>query len=144
MGSKQRVKKGVYPIYLWPFLGFTISVISALFGIGGGPLTVPTLYILLNIPLKKAIGTSAANGFFITITGALAYIFLGYTKQIDQPNMIGYIYIPAFLICGISGLFFAPIGARLAHQVSEKKLSRIFGIGIICLGLTVIFLRFYP
>lgn len=143
--SSRRERRNKKPLELSSYslagLGFLISSISAIFGIGGGPITVPVLYYLVGLPLKKAIGTSAANGFFITFFGALSYLILG-LGQADHPNMLGYIYLPAFFVTSITSLFFAPLGARLAHKLEEKNLKKAFGIGLILLGIIVLISSF--
>ena len=53
-------------------VGFTVGIVSALAGIGGGVFTIPMMYNFLKMPLKLAIGTSSAAVVitaFFSITG---------------------------------------------------------------------------
>jgi len=70
-----------------------IGVISAIVSIGGGSLTVPYL-THRKVPIKQAIGTSAALGLPISLAGTLGYIYNGPGMLwLDQiPLTLGYIY----------------------------------------------------
>lgn len=75
--------------------GSGIGVASAIFGIGGGSLTVPYLNHY-GVVMQKAVGTSAACGLPIAIAGALGFMFFGMAEQVNVPNSIGYVHIYAF------------------------------------------------
>ena len=80
--------------------GGVIGTISSLMGIGGGSLTVPFL-LWCNVPMKQAVGTSAACGLPIAIAGVAGFIIAG-LNNVDLPEWsLGYVYLPA-LICIIS------------------------------------------
>lgn len=55
--------------------GSVIGVASAIFGIGGGSLTVPYLN-RYGVVMQKAVGTSAACGLPIAVAGALGFMLL--------------------------------------------------------------------
>lgn len=57
-------------------VGSLIGIVSALVSIGGGSLTVPYL-VWQNVDLKRAIATSAAIGFPLSIAGTVGYIVNG-------------------------------------------------------------------
>ena len=114
-----------------------IAFFAALLGIGGGIFTVPLLSAL-SFSEEKAIGTSAAAGLFITTFGALSFLFLG-VGQIELPEVLGYIYLPAFFLVGITSFFAAPFGANLTYQLPEKKLQKIFAIFLFAAGILMLF-----
>jgi uncharacterized protein len=106
-------------------VGLGIGGISALVAIGGGALTVPFL-TWCNVPVRNAIGTSAAVGFPIAVAGTLGYIVNGWGAQGTPPFTAGYIYLPALvLVAGVS-VTLAPLGARLAQRLPVPLLKRIF------------------
>ena len=70
--------------------GSGIGAISALVSIGGGSLTVPYLS-WQNVDLKKAIGTSAAIGFPISIAGTLGYVINGWENTSVENFTFGYV-----------------------------------------------------
>jgi uncharacterized protein len=113
--------------------GNIIGLVSSLVGIGGGTLSVPFM-IWFNLPVHHAIGTSAAIGFPIAVSGAIGYIING----IGQPNLpsysIGYLYGPAILGIVSTSIFTAPLGVKLAHSLPVDKLKRIFSVLLLVLG----------
>jgi len=75
--------------------GSFIGGVSSLVAIGGGLLTVPFLSTC-NIRLQHAIGTAAAVGFPIAITGSIGYIANGIVQsQVLPEYSLGYVYLPA-------------------------------------------------
>ncbi len=114
--------------------GAGIGVISALVAIGGGTLTVPFL-VWCNVSLPVAIGTSAAIGFPIAISGALGYILNGW-NQINLPDYtLGYVYWPAVIAMACMSFFTAPLGAKLAHRLPIPQLKKLFAL--LLLGLSI-------
>ncbi|WP_296404308.1 sulfite exporter TauE/SafE family protein [Psychrobacter sp.] len=113
--------------------GGVIGIASAIFGIGGGSLTVPYL-TRYGVVMQKAVGTSAACGLPIAIAGALGFMFFGMQKQIDVPNTIGFIHIYAFLGISVMSFFTAKLGAKVAHILSPARLKRCFAILLTVVG----------
>ncbi len=117
--------------------GLTIAFISNILGIGGGVITVPTL-LYHHIPERRAIGTSAATGFVITFFGALFYLYFG-LGEVAAPHTIGFIYLPAFIVIGITSSISAVYGAFLTQKLSPPLLRRLFGVVLILVGLVMFF-----
>ena len=107
--------------------GGGIGTISSLVSIGGGSLTAPFL-IWQNIDGKKAIGTSAALGFPLSITGTLCYMMINGVDNINIDTMtFGYVYIPAVLFISMASFFTAKIGAHTTQKVPASILKKILG-----------------
>jgi len=106
---------------------------SAIFGIGGGAMTVPYLH-WHNIPMQQAVGTSAACGFPIALMGASANIAEGWQLTELPPQSIGFVYLPALAGIVITSIPFARVGAKLAHQVSGDMLKRCFSVLLLVVG----------
>jgi uncharacterized membrane protein YfcA len=113
--------------------GTVIGVVSALVSIGGGSLTVPYLS-WHNIDIKKAIGTSAAVGFPLSIAGTLGYIINGWNSNADE-LFVGFIYLPAVVLISVVSFVCAPLGASMAHRLPVALLKKIFALLLI--GLSV-------
>ena len=113
--------------------GGVIGIASAIFGIGGGSLTVPYL-TRYNVVMQKAVGTSAACGLPIAIAGALGFMFFGMQQQVDVPNTIGFVHIYAFLGISIMSFFTAKLGAKVAHILSPELLKKCFAILLTVVG----------
>ncbi|MDR1007132.1 MAG: sulfite exporter TauE/SafE family protein [Campylobacteraceae bacterium] len=107
--------------------GGGIGTISALVSIGGGSLTVPFL-IWQNVDGKKAIGTSAALGFPLSIAGAIGYMLITGIDNINFGNWtFGYVYLPAVFFISIASFFTAKLGARCTQKLPIPILKKILG-----------------
>lgn len=123
------------------FVGSSIGSLSALVCIGGGMLSVPYL-LWNNIDIKKAIGTSAAMGFPISIGATAGYLVNGWHNTSFDDLILGYIHLPAVAIISIASFLMAPFGAKLAHKLPVQTLRKIFGIlvSILCIKMLILFL----
>ncbi len=113
--------------------GGVIGIASAIFGIGGGSLTVPYL-TRYGVVMQKAVGTSAACGLPIAIAGALGFMFFGMQQQVNVPNTIGFVHIYAFLGISIMSFFTAKLGAKVAHILSPELLKKCFALLLTVVG----------
>lgn len=116
-----------------------IGAFSALVSIGGGSLTVPYLN-WRNIDIKKAIGTSAALGFPIAISGSIGYLVNGLSAETHLPHSLGFVYLPAVMLITVPSYFTTSLGARLAHHMPVKILKQIFGLLLIVLSIKMLLL----
>ena len=116
--------------------GFVIGILSSILGIGGGIITVPLL-TFYGRPLKNSISTSAVIGFFIAIIGALSFIYLGLHQEISKQSF-GYVYLPAFMIIGLTAMLTAPLGARYAYSTSTPLLKRLYGLLLLLTGISML------
>jgi len=114
--------------------GGVIGIASAIFGIGGGSLTVPYL-TRYNVVMQKAVGTSAACGLPIAIAGALGFMFFGMQQQVDVPNTVGFVHIYAFLGIASMSFFTAKLGAKVAHILSPEILKKCFSVLLFVVGI---------
>lgn len=118
--------------------GGGIGVASAIFGIGGGSLTVP--YLNKNgVVMQKAVATSAACGLPIAIAGALGFMFFGLQEHVEIKNAVGYVHIYAFLGISIMSFITAKMGARVAHALSPAMLKKCFAGLLTTVGLYFIY-----
>ena len=118
--------------------GGGIGIASAIFGIGGGSLTVPFLN-RHGVVMQKAVATSAACGLPIAVAGTIGFMWFGAREQINVPNTIGYVHIYAFL--GISTMSFitAKFGAKVAHRLSAAMLKKCFAGLLVVVGCYFIY-----
>ncbi|WP_372987224.1 sulfite exporter TauE/SafE family protein [Marinobacter sp.] len=115
-------------------VGGGVGWASAIFGIGGGTLTVPYLS-WCNVRMQNTVATSAAIGLPIALAGAIGNIWTGWGHA-DLPEFsLGFIYLPALLGIILTSVFFARIGANLAHKLNAKVLKRIFAMMLLVVGL---------
>lgn len=118
--------------------GALIGKFASIVGIGGGTLTTPYL-VWNNISMHQAIATSTAVSLPVALAGTIGYILAGFSAENLPAYTTGYIYWPAFLGIIASSIFFAPVGAKLAHRLNAKPLKRIFGIFLLGLAIKMLF-----
>ncbi|MFN3581229.1 MAG: sulfite exporter TauE/SafE family protein, partial [Pseudomonas sp.] len=115
--------------------GGVIGWASAIFGIGGGSLTVPFL-VWRSVPMQQAVATSSACGLPIAIAGAASFIWTGMAAQSPLPEWsLGYVYLPAMVGIAATSMLFAGFGARLAHRLSQQLLKRLFALLLLGVGI---------
>jgi uncharacterized membrane protein YfcA len=116
---------------------FVVGYISALMGTGGGSLSVPTL-AAFGATMHKAVGTGAAIGVAIAISGTIGFIISGWGEGGLPPLSLGYVNIVAWVIVGVMAAIAAPIGVALAHRLKQKTLKYVFATFLTLVGLQMI------
>lgn len=114
--------------------GGIIGGVSALFGIGGGMLSVPWLS-RCGASMTQAVGTSAACGLPIALFGAATFIVVGWNHPLLPPGATGFVMWPAFLGIVLASVPFARLGARLAHKLPARVLRLAFATLLAVVGL---------
>jgi len=117
--------------------GSAIGAVSALVSIGGGALTVPYL-TWQNVEIKKAIGTSAAIGFPISIAGTVGYLVNGWGNTLTGEYVFGFVYLPAALLISATSFFTAPYGAKLSHKLPVATLKKVFALLLVLLSIKML------
>ena len=117
--------------------GGVIGVVSSWVGIGGGTLSVPFM-LWHNVPLHRAIATSAAIGFPIAFAGAAGYVLGGWTASGLPAGSLGFVYLPALAGIVLGSVLTAPLGARTAHRLPVRPLKRVFALLLFTLALRMV------
>jgi uncharacterized membrane protein YfcA len=117
--------------------GTLIGTFSALFGVGGGVLSVPWL-AKNGASLARAIGTSAACGLPIAAVGAATFMVTGQGQSTLPAYSTGYLYWPAFVGIALFSVPCARLGVRLAHHLSPRLLKRLFALLMLLVGFKFI------
>ena len=117
-------------------LGILAGCISGLAGIGGGNIVVPIL-TYYNRPIHRAIATASTLGIPIALAGTIGYFLAAQSKPLVIPdaNIMGYVYIPAFVLISLGTFVAAPIGVKVAHRADPKKLRKVFSILLLIVGI---------
>lgn len=115
-----------------------IGGFSAMMGIGGGTFTVPIL-TLFNYPIRKAVGTAAAIGLIIAIPGTIGFLIAGLDTAKLPPGNIGYVNILGFLVIFPMAALFAPVGAKIAHQINGSLLKKAFAFFLFLTSLRMFY-----
>ena len=107
--------------------GVVIGFISIPLGIGGGSLMVPFMRTF-GYDIRKSIGTAAAVGFLIAISGTITMIIGGkIINNINTPFSVGYINLLGFAVFVPVTMIMARLGAKAVYKINKKLLSKIFG-----------------
>ncbi|MDB9983255.1 sulfite exporter TauE/SafE family protein [Candidatus Pelagibacter sp.] len=107
--------------------GIVIGFISIPLGIGGGSLMVPFMRTF-GYDIRKSIGTAAAVGFLIAISGTITMIIGGkIIDNINTPFSVGYINLLGFAVFVPVTMIMARLGAKAVYKINKKLLSKIFG-----------------
>lgn len=110
--------------------GSFIGFFSTFMGIGGGVFN-NTFMTLFGRPIHQAVATSSGVGVLISIPGMIGYIWAGWGGLNLPPFSIGYVNVLMVLIIIPVTLMVAPVGVRLAHALSKRKLEVGFGLFLI-------------
>ena len=115
--------------------GVVIGFISVPLGIGGGSLMVPFMRCF-GYDIRKSIGTAAAIGFLISVSGATTMIIGGeIINNVKTPFSIGYVNLLGFLVFVPVTMAMARIGAKMVYRIDKKLLSKIFGTFLLIVSI---------
>jgi uncharacterized membrane protein YfcA len=115
-----------FKIFQKVFLGLISGFISAPMGIGGAVMNVPILKFF-GYSINRAIGSAAAIGFLVSITGSVGFLLTANLKGINIPLSLGFVNIPAILIFVPITIVMARVGAKTVHKIEKKLITKLFG-----------------
>ncbi len=121
-------------IYSAPTL---IGLISAMIGIGGGSLSVPTM-TAFGEPIHRAVGTAALFGLLIAIPGTIGYMVTGYGNPLLPAGSLGYVNFLGLALIAPTTVLAAPFGARLAHAMNKRHLTLLFGSFLLIVAIRML------
>ena len=101
------------------FIGLGVGVLSAMFGVGGGILFVPTLTLILGLTQIHATATSLLAVLPTSIVGAW------------RQHHYGNVSWKAAAVMGVASIGAVIGGAQIAHDVPEHILRRLFACLIV-------------
>jgi len=106
--------------------GAAVGALTGFLGVGGGFLIVPTLVMLVGLPMQQAVGTSLVIIMMNSAAGVIGH--LG-EATLDVRMVV------VFVIAGLLGTY---IGARLTHWLKPEQLRQAFALFVI--GLAAVLL----
>jgi uncharacterized membrane protein YfcA len=114
--------------------GAGVGLVSALMGIGGG--AVSTLILTLhNVPIHRAVSTSAGIGVLIAVPGTLGYMAAGWGRPGLPADAVGFVSLATFALTIPTSILTTRCGVALAHRLSRRRLELAFGLflALVCL-----------
>ena len=119
--------------------GVLIGFISVPLGIGGGSLMVPFMRTF-GYDIRKSIGTAAAVGFLIALSGTITMITGGkLIDNVNSPFSFGYINLLGFIVFVPVTMVMARFGAKAVYKINKRILSKIFGTFLIIVSIRSFF-----
>lgn len=119
-------------------LPVAIGGFSTMMGIGGGTLTVPIL-TLLSRPIHLAVGTGALFGLLISVPGTLGFVVTGWANPLCPPASLGYVNLLGLAVIAPATVLAAPYGAKVAHSLTGRRLSILFGCFLAIVSLRMFY-----
>lgn len=123
---------------LVPLIPTAIGCFSSMMGIGGGTFSVMTL-TLFNEPIHRAVGTAALFGLVISLPATIGFMATGWGDPRLPAGNLGYVSLLGFALIAPTTVLTAPIGAKIAHSLSQKRLSLLFGIFLLIVSLRLFY-----
>ena len=119
--------------------GVIIGFISVPLGIGGGSLMVPFMRTF-GYDIRKSIGTAAAVGFLIAVSGTLTMSTGGeIINNVTSPFSLGYVNLLGLIVFVPVTMIMARAGAKAVYKIDKKILSKIFGTFLIIVSIRSFF-----
>ena len=99
---------------------------------------------LFNEPIHRAVGTAALFGLVISLPGTIGFILTGLDDPRLPPGSLGYVNLLGLAAIAPTTVLMAPLGARIAHAFSAKKLSILFGLFLVIVSLRLFYRALLP
>ena len=106
--------------------GIVIGIATGLLGAGGGFLLIPTLVLLVKLPMKEAVGTS----LFIIALNSL----IGFTGDLGHFQM-DWIFLFKVTSIAVAGIY---LGTFLGKKISGERLKKGFGWFVLIMGIYIL------
>lgn len=105
-----------------------MGILASFTGLGGGFIVVPLL-IFMGYSASKAVGTSFATIFIISISALLAH------------NKLNHVDFKLGILLGLGGIIGAQVGSRLVEHVSQAAFNKIFAVILVGLAVRMFFAK---
>jgi uncharacterized protein len=115
------------------FYGGFVGLVSTLMSIGGG-VFITGLMTFYGHPIQRAVATSSAFGPIIAIPGALGFVWAGWAAAGRPAGSLGYVSLLGALVIIPTSVLAAPLGVRMAHGISRRKLELAFATFLVLVG----------
>ena len=118
--------------------GGFVGLVSTLMSIGGG-IFITALMTLYGQPMQRAVATSSAFGPIIAVPGTLGFVWAGWQAAGLPPGSLGYVSVLGALVISPTSVLAAPVGVRIAHGISRRKLELAFATFLVVVALRFLF-----
>ncbi len=116
---------GLYISLIPPLMvGFSVGILAAIMGVGGGFLMVPAMIYILGMPTKVVVGTSLFQTIFVTAFTTFMHALTNHSVDM---------LLALMLILG--GVIGAQVGARLAGRLKAEQLRVLLALLVLSVSL---------
>lgn len=136
--DNRTISKDIPAGVMTPLIPSGIGGLSSMMGIGGGTLSVPLL-TLMSKPIHAAVGTSAVFGLAISLPATAIYMVSGWGADNLPAASLGFVNVIGFMFISPTTILGAPIGVRIAHWLTGRHLSLLFGLFLLIVAIRMIF-----
>ncbi len=109
-------------------IGFSVGLLTAIMGVGGGFIMVPAMIYLLHMPTSIVVGTSLFQIVFVTALVTLLHAVS--TKTVD---------VVLSLLLVIGAVIGAQLGARFGVRLRGEQLRALLGMLVLAVALRLAF-----
>lgn len=110
--------------------GGFVGVQSGLLGVAGSAFSVPFL-TYRGVAMHTAVVVSVAIAMTVSVLGSATFMLTGLHEAGLPHWSTGYVYWPAWIGLSAGGVFVAPLGAKLSHRISARKLKVCFAMFLV-------------
>jgi uncharacterized membrane protein YfcA len=107
-------------------VGIAVGLLGGLLANAGGFVLVPLYLGVLRIPMKRALGSSLAVAAVLAVPGTVVHAGLGHVNW------------TVALAFGAASVPLSGLGARAALRMESRRLERIYGAGLLVLGVVFV------
>jgi uncharacterized membrane protein YfcA len=94
---------------------------------------------LCNEPIHRAVGTAALFGLVISLPGTVGFVLAGLQDPRLPPGSLGYVNLLGLVAIAPTTVLMAPLGARIAHAFSARRLSILFGLFLVIVSVRLLY-----
>jgi uncharacterized membrane protein YfcA len=109
------------------------SFLATLMGIGGGGY-ITILLSFYGRTMHIAVGTSSAFSAMVAIPALIGFVWAGWAAAGLPPGSLGYVSLIGAAAMIPASVLAAPLGVRMAHGLSRRKLEIAFAIFLLTVG----------
>src|SRR5690606_393085 len=121
-----------------PVIPAGIGAVSSMMGIGGGTLSVAIL-TPFNKPIHRAVGPAALFGLVISLPATIGFMIAGFNDPRLPAGSVGYVNLVGFAVISPATFLAAPLGAAIAHRLSRRHLSLLFGLFLLTVSVRMFY-----